>query len=99
MATLIGNGAVALLLNKAQETGEGAAFTPLSRHVTFEILISDTATVKLQVSWDGSAWYDLTSKTASAQVSIAEWYPFIRANVTAYTSGYVVVNMAVAPAR
>lgn len=100
MASLIAaRQSVVYLLKKAEATGAGQAFTPESRHCTFDIEISNTATARLEVSWDGETWRILpgTTVTATTQVSIAEWYPHIRANCTAYTSGTVSVAMAVAP--
>lgn len=95
----VGPGNIATLLNAVAATGAGSTFQPLGRNCTFELIISNTATVKLQVSFDGSTWLDLpaSSVSATALLSIGEWYPYVRANVTAWTSGTVTVRMAVAP--
>lgn len=92
-------GKTGLLLDGVSAVGAGESLQFDSRHATFDVAISGTATAELEVSWDGNTWRDLpgSSKTATAQFSITEWYPYIRGNVTAYTSGTVTITAAVAP--
>ena len=58
--------------------------------------ITGTATVSIQTSPDGTLWVDttITGKTASGYSHLDQLHRYVRANVTAWTSG--VVNVWVA---
>lgn len=79
------------LIDAAEETGAGAAITlPADATVRVHAIISGTATVKLQGSIDGTTWFDLYTATATEAFTSESW-PYMRGNVTAYTSGTVTV--------
>ena len=60
---------------------------------SFQVLISDTATVRLQVSNNGVNWETIASGelTASGRLNVDAPTPYIRAIVSSYTSGTVSV--------
>ena len=101
MATVVvKKGGVGELLDAVTATGRGDSYSPESRHCTFDLEITDTATVTVQVSWDNSTWRNLpgaTSVTSTTQFSIAEWYPYIAGNPSSIGAGTVSLKMAVAP--
>lgn len=98
------------LLTAAITTGAGAAFGPFdSPNMTFQAAgtvstSTGAATVKIQVSNDGTNWLDLgtitltlgTVATADGFASYAAW-AYVRANVTVIsgTNASVTVTMAV----
>lgn len=82
------------LLNAVSATGAGEIIEPYAIKRVFQVIISDTATCKLQASIDGTNWIDLRESTASEGFSTAEPWPYVRGNVSAYTSGTVTLLMA-----
>ena len=93
-AVIIGFESQTYTLLSASESGAGTSRAAVARHITFNVAIAGTATVALEVSWDDTNWYAIRTSTATEQYSIAEWYPYIRANVTSWTSGAVLVQAA-----
>lgn len=83
------------LLDSVAATGAGSANKPEAIYRVFHVIISDTATCKLQASIDGANWIDLQTSTASEGYSTSEPWPYVRGNVTAYTSGTVTLMMAI----
>lgn len=82
------------LLNAAEATGAGPVFNPpADATVRLHATISNTATVKLQGSIDGTTWFDLYTVTATEAFTSDAW-PYLRGNVTAYTSGTVTLLAA-----
>jgi hypothetical protein len=84
------------LLDAAAATGAGTAVGVVGDHLGFYISITNTATVKIETSPDGSTWMDtsITAKTASGYFALDEAHRYVRANVTAFTSGTVTVWLA-----
>jgi hypothetical protein len=82
------------LLTAAGAVGAGSAVTPLRDHHnesqqgTIGIKISATATCKIEGSFDNVTWFQLASVSANA-AQLVPLCPFMRANVTAWTSGTV----------
>jgi hypothetical protein len=84
------------LLAAKNSTGAGTAFridvpagkenVPLVIHGTF------VGTVSVDGSLDGTVWQSLTSKTA-AFIGVVPAFPYMRGNVTAYTSGAINVDI------
>lgn len=87
-------GAATTLLDAVGETGAGIAATPAALNRVFSCVISNTATCKLQGSVDNATWHDLYTFTATGAVTTAEPWPYVRGNVTAFTSGTVSLKMA-----
>lgn len=83
------------LLNAAAAVGAGAAHEVNSSRLGIYIRISATATVEIQTSADGTNWLatSITAKTASGYFALDELHRFVRANVTAWTSGTVSVDL------
>jgi len=53
----------------------GSAFTPTRKERTYQVLITGTATVAIQVSNDGTNWYAIRTVTADDYSSTAEpWF-------------------------
>lgn len=80
-------------VNAAVATGRGTILSLGERAKTVRayITIAATATVKLEVSHDGSTFFDiLTGITASGIYEFAA-YKYVAGNVTAWTSGAVTV--------
>lgn len=82
------------LLDGVAETGPSVVYGGQSARV-IQILITNTATVQMQVSVDGENWVSLGAAITSSggYESEAPW-PYTRANVTSYTSGTVSVWIA-----
>lgn len=81
---------VKTLLDAAGETGAGSAQAMNRAGKVFQYLVTGTATLKLEGSVDGTNWVDLaTGLSASGKTANTEPWPFVRANVTGYTSGAV----------
>jgi hypothetical protein len=92
---LVGNGASPGFASNA--SGLGSAITvDLYRDLSYQVSGTFTATVKVQGSLDGVTWFDdgaaMSSSTLRAASAIA--YVFLRATMTAYTSGTVQVLVA-----
>lgn len=86
------------LLTGATATGAGIATSLDSGRFSVQIAGITTATVKVQVSNDGSNWHDLATATADGIYSNADGcpYAYVRANVSAYTSGTINVILVAA---
>ena len=84
------------LLNGQAAAGAGQAHEVNGDQLGIYIQIAATATVKIETSPDGAAWFDtsITGKTASGYFALNEVHRFIRANVTAWTAGAVNVWVA-----
>jgi hypothetical protein len=84
------------LLNAAAATGPGPAHEVTGERLGFYIAVTLTATVKIETSPDGVAWFDtsIVSKTANGYFPLNELHRYVRANVTAFTSGTVTVDLA-----
>lgn len=85
------------LLNAVTATGAGTAVTPIhngSSHENLNVQISGTfvGTVAIEGSLDGTNWTALTSQTAPYVGKVFD-FPYIRANVTAYTSGSITAKV------
>ena len=94
MGQVIREGDTGISLSAAAATGRGSIIELQSavENVRAYVTITNTATVKLEVSYDGSTFFDLlTGITASAIYEFAA-YKYIAANVTAYTNGTVTVT-------
>lgn len=85
------DGNVVTLLDGVSATGasESVIMTPGMKN--FQIVISNTATVAIQASNDGTNWETLTTATSSGMYDYSGSARNYRANVTAYTSGTVTV--------
>lgn len=58
-------------------TGDAYQFASLNR--VYQVVITGTATVAIQVSVDGSTWATIRTATASEAISTAEPWPYTRA--------------------
>jgi hypothetical protein len=77
-------------LTGATGTGAGKVFTPTTSSVTLLVQGITTATVALQASMDNTTYTTVaTALTADGSVAIDTPYKYVRANVTAYTSGTI----------
>jgi len=90
------NGMTQTMLNSVSATGAGAAFSSSELTRAFQVVITDTATCVLEASMfeDFSTVVTLRTSTASEGYSTLEPWPYMRGNVTAYTSGTVTLVMA-----
>ena len=78
------------LLTAVGATGASKEFSPPIKDVTFIATITATATCTIQGSIDGTNWVTVgTALTASGVVNASAPYKYLRANVTAFTSGTV----------
>lgn len=83
-------GVALTLLDAVGATGASKEFTPSTYKVNFQIIISATATCTIQGSLDGTNWTTVgTAATATGWVLADAPYKYLRANVTAFTSGTV----------
>ena len=81
-------------------TGAGTVYSPTMENQTIQIDGITTATVVIQVSEDNSNWYiakdafdgTAVSHTSDAINVVAGPFRYIRANVTAWTSGAITVT-------
>jgi adenosine/AMP kinase len=80
------------LLSEVEATGASSAIYPDGAPVTVVISGITTATVAVEGSVDGTNFEAIESKTADACVIVNPSTKFIRANVTAYTSGTITVK-------
>ena len=89
---------VVTLLNAAAATGAGStvepALDPDEQYQNLPVQVTGTfvGTVAVEVSLDGVTWYAFTSKTAVEAFTIP-FFPFVRGNVTAFTSGAITVKL------
>jgi len=87
-------GVVTTLLNAVSQAGAGSTVQPDKTARVYQITITGTATVAIEASCDDSNWVTLASVTASGGYESTAPWPYVRANVTSYTSGTVTVLMA-----
>jgi len=85
------------LLLAVVATGAGAAVEPAQeadsvRDLPVTISGITTATVVIEGSLDGSLYEAIVSKTADAAFAVP-YFPYIRANCTAWTSGAITVKI------
>lgn len=84
----------------ATGAGTGTAFSDDVRARTasgiVQAIISATATVALEGSVNNSAWFTIISFTASG-AQVVDLPPYVRGNVTAFTSGTVTLLLDVVP--
>jgi hypothetical protein len=77
-------------LTGAVATGAGKVFTPQTSSVTLLVQGITTATVVLQVSMDNTTFTTIgAGVTADGAIIIDTPYKYVRANVTAWTSGTI----------
>src|SRR5688572_12366563 len=83
------------IMDAQAATGAGTAHQVAGDRIGFYITIGNMATVKIETSPDGSTWYDtsIVGKTASGYFHLDELHRYVRANVTAHTSGTVTVDV------
>jgi len=82
------------LLNAAGAAAAGSAIRCRpGRKAVFQIAGTYVGTTKIQVSLDGTNWADLIP-TTSTGVWEGITYPYMRGNVTAYTSGSITAMMS-----
>ena len=88
--------AVKTLLSAVTATGASISVqTDSNLPAFFQISGITSATVAVQGSVDGSTWSTIaTALTADGLVTITNPPPYIRANVTAYTSGTITVKVS-----
>lgn len=85
---------VTTLLDAVGTTGAGAVYGGQTARV-FAVEITDTATVQMQCSVDNVLWLPLGDPiTATAGYESEAPWPYMRANVTSWTSGTVTVKVA-----
>lgn len=91
---------VTTILSQAAETGAGSAYRvykPDLQGAQESALVQvsgiTNATVKIQGSLDGTNWADLQEVTSDEMVALTPAPRHVRANVTAYTSGTIDVQV------
>ncbi len=62
------------------------------KQMRFQVTISNTATVQIYVSNDNTNWVSVSSKTSSGVYENIVW-PYVKADVTAYTSGTITCTL------
>lgn len=81
------------MLSGVAATGASAAYEMSGKGSTFQVEGITTATVTIQVSNDKDTWYTgPTALTADGIASYTANYRYVRANVTAFTSGAITVT-------
>lgn len=80
---------VTTLLDAVVATGAGASHQPAANERTFQVIMTDTATVKLEASLDNTNWITLRTSTASEGFSTAEPWAYIRGNCTVFDTNPV----------
>ncbi len=82
------------IMNAQGAAGAGAAHEVTGDRLGFYISVG-TATVDIETSPDGATWLktSIAGKTASGYFALNELHRFVRANVTAFTSGAVTVDL------
>ncbi len=92
-----------LMLNAVSATGASDTMSFPLMDVTYrkvwQVITTGTATIQIRGSCDGTNWVVLTTVTATGATNEGwidnEPWPFMDANVSAYTSGTVTVHLAV----
>ena len=85
------------LLDAVTSTGNSDAFRSqenLARKISYQVSGSFVGTVALQGSLDGVSWLNAAAALTAPGIGTIDWFPFIRANVSAYTSGSITVKIA-----
>jgi len=83
-----------ILLDGVTATGPSVTVGSLKLlNKTVQIYGTFTATIVVEVSSDGTNWYTAGSLTAPGRILVNEIWTFIRANVTAYTSGTIYARL------
>ena len=93
MITLI-DGAVATTTNSGTDILNTAGSNPRNG-MKFQITIQTTATVVIYVSNDNVNWTTIDSSTASGIHEQSMSWPYVKADVTAWTAGTVDVTLTV----
>ncbi len=62
------------------------------KQMRFQVTISNTATVQIYVSNDNTNWVSVSSKTSSGVYENIVW-SYVKADVTAYTSGTITCTL------
>ena len=94
-STLIGHGTVRPLHVAAAATGASDSVRTVGINKGFQIIISNTATVDIQISNDNTNWKTIYTSTASEFVENSTPCRWVRTNITSYTSGTVDTNVSV----
>lgn len=80
------------LLNAVAAVGAGTVF-PIDEDVAskkiLQAIITGTATVKLQGSLNNVDWVDVGTAVSVSGYQLVDVFPYMRGNVTAWTSGTV----------
>lgn len=87
---------VQTLLNAVSATGAGDTVEPVQeadsiRDLPYQIAGTFVGTVDIEVSLNGTDWFALVSTTAFPTAGTIPYFPYVRSNVSAYTSGSVSV--------
>ncbi len=72
---------------------DGTALAVFSLHKLFQITGITTATVHIDGSNDGTNWVSLGNVTANGKIANSEAWKYVRARISAWTSGTIVVKM------
>lgn len=84
------SGVLIPLLDAKAATGASKEFTPSTTRTTFQVSGTFSGTCTIQGSLDGTNWDTVgTALTAPGFVTTDSCYKYLRANVTAYTSGSI----------
>src|SRR5687768_10843438 len=100
------NGALAALRTRMQDDGSPQRYTEIEVGIALDHAVEElssarplwyvlAATAKIETSADGTNWMDtsIVGKTATGYFALEELHRFVRANVTAFTSGTVSVDL------
>lgn len=93
---LTSNATTPLLLAAAALGDTGRTVAPGVVARTFQSILTGTATVVIEVSNDPLqlTWFTLFTHTVNSAANSTSVYKYVRARVTAYTSGTITVYMA-----
>ncbi len=72
---------------------DGTAVEVHSLHKLFQITGITTGTVHIDGSNDGETWVSLGNVTANGKIANAEAWKYVRARISAWTTGTFVVQM------
>lgn len=86
-------GKTQVLLSAVVATGAGPSYELPAASTVFQVAGITTATVVIQGSLDGTNWVALNSFTADGGYALTSPWKYVRANVTAWTSGTITVTM------
>ncbi len=83
-------GQATALQDNAAATGNGTAVQPKASQGSIIVRGTFTATLKIEVSVDGTNYVQLGADvTAAGVVAITGPFPYLRARISAYTSGNI----------